>query len=155
MSLLPSTFYRDNLSQHQDTDNDQEIEMCSPMPLVTSPQASLFADRHPFAVAKPSSTSPPDQQYGHFRVSSFDGAPVASVPSMTLRSNPPPQPPPPHHHYQHHTSYEQPVVLPPEPIKVYRKSPFLPRKKSSPESNLVPKKESKLSTLGAYPTAPH
>lgn len=138
------SYCRDTLLQHQDTDNDQEIEMCSPMQLVRSPQASLFADRHPFA--KPPAACPDPQPFCNFSVSSFDAVPLvvgtaSGSSSVPARS----------HHPHHHPSYDQPVV--PEPIKVYRKSPFLPRKKASPESTIsgssqTPKKESKLSTLG-------
>lgn len=127
-----------------------EIEMCSPLKLVTSPPPSRIYSppspipshipvRHPFTnpVPAPNTTHSnvsPEKQYCNFRVGSFESPPAPATASPLRILN-------------HQQSYEQPVV--PEPSKVYRKSPFLPRKNKSPESSTTaPKKESKLSTLG-------
>lgn len=127
-----------------------EIEMCSPLKLVTSPPPSRIYSppspipshipvRHPFANPAPTSNTThtnvsPEKQYCNFRVGSFESPPAPATASPLRILN-------------HQQSYEQPVV--PEPSKVYRKSPFLPRKNKSPESSTTaPKKESKLSTLG-------
>lgn len=155
--------YRDQLLNHQmmttTTDNDHNlgpypaIDMCSPLQLVKSPPpSSIYAPpspipshipvRHPFAKPPAPLNISPEKQYSNFRVGSFEASP-ADTASTSLRSQYP-QPPP-------SSTYEPPVG--PEPSKVYRKSPFLPRKTKSPESSLAPKKESKLSTLGSWTKA--
>lgn len=136
--ITPIRLCRDQLLPNQIADNGnsgyQQIELCKPnIELVAATQHRLFdtipshtPERHPFA--KPPSTSP-DNQYCTLHLNSFEA-------STSTRGSQ-------QHHYP---NYEQSVV--PEPSKVYRKSPFLPRKKEGAEGN--PKKESKLSTLGAY-----
>lgn len=139
--ITPIRLCRDQLPRNQSEDNEyttgyQQIELCNPkIELATAPQHRLFEtlpthapERHPFA--KPPSTSSPDSQYCTLHLNSFAAS------TVTTRTSQP----------QHYANYEQSVV--PEPSKVYRKSPFLPRKKEGAESN--PKKESKLSTLGVY-----
>lgn len=117
------------------------------MPLVISPKATLFAAlspsqiserRHHFA-AKPfpttatTTTSPEQKQY-----SSGNGW-FESAPNQQNGYSP---------RQPQQFSYD----APPEPVKVYRKSPFLPRKKNNAEGgapSLTVKKESKLSSLGS------
>lgn len=144
--------------QHPSSDNDQEIEMCCPMPLVKSPQATLFtahSSRIPerTAFASPSRIKSPEvhqqqQQHQHqhhpqrqaeycnFQSSPYDRS--LAISGLT---------PAPRNMKLQCSQPNPPVAM--EPSKVYRKSPFLPRKKDSPEISSAPKKESKLSTLGS------
>lgn len=115
--------------------------MTSPLNLVKSPQASLYTslampshipERHPFSPV--ATTSPEKQRYNTFCISS---------PGVPVEYNESPAP-----HVGNTLKYDQSAL--PEPSKVYRKSPFLPRKTGSPDSTKGAKKESKLSTFGEF-----
>lgn len=149
--------FRDQLSQKEINDvlSYQPIATCSPVNFVTTtqlqqqqqqqqhsvlaPKLNHFPDRHQFVkppmttTTTTTATASPDKQYCKLRIGSLENRPSGSGSihaSHHLHSN-----------YEHH----QPIVH--EPSKVYRKSPFLPRKEC-PDNNSTPKKESKLSTLG-------